>query len=259
MMIDEEVRRAAARYALETGAVADLHEGDYILRFLLENPCFPSKDPAVRYYFEDGLKSARQLSRLMADDLQLAPESATVLEFACGYGCVTRHLVGSARVPNVVCSDVHEQANEFLRRVFGVETIQSTAAPEDYPATPGFDLVFCLSFFSHMPPRTWSRWLRVLFDRVRPGGFLAFTTHGRASRVHFGNPPIPETGIWFRAESEQKDLDTAEYGQTIVDFHYVLGQIESELGSAGGSLHLLRPGYWWEHQDLYVVRASPDS
>lgn len=259
MMIDQEILDAASRYSQATGVRPDLHADDYILRFLLENPCFASKSDSVRYYFEDGLKSAGQFSRLLANDLELDPATAKVLEFACGYGCLTRHLVGSGAVPNVVCSDIHEQANEFQERVFGVPTIQSTVVPEHYPATGGFDVVFCLSFFSHMPASSWPRWLEVLFDQVRPGGFLAFTTHGAASRVHFSNPTIPESGFWFRTESEQQDLDTADYGQSIVQFHYVLRQIEERLGKAGGSLHLLRPGYWWEHQDLYVVKSAPDS
>lgn len=141
----------------------------------------------------------------------------------------------------------------FYLKTFGVRTIQSTATPKDYTSDKTFDAVFALSFFSHMPPNTWGEWLEMLFSLVNPKGALVFTTQGMDSRKHIGNPLIPEDGIWFSPRSEQKDLDVREYGATIVTIEYVKKQVFSRIAS-GGELKIVRPAFWWGHQDLYVIR-----
>jgi hypothetical protein len=54
-------------------------------------------------------------------------------------------------------------------------------------------------------------------------------------------------------DSEQKDLDVHEYGQTIVTIDYVVNQVFSRIGG-GGVFKMIRPAFWWEHQDLYVIQ-----
>ena len=103
-----------------------------------------------------------------------------------------------------------------------------------------------------MPEITWGRWVRSLLDKVRPGGVLLFTTQGPTTgRNHFGVPELPESGFWFHADSEQKDLDTADYGQTLVSSDYVQNAIRQH---PDAKLVLMHPGFWWAHQDLYGVQ-----
>jgi hypothetical protein len=68
---------------------------------------------------------------------------------------------------------------------------------------------------------TWTRWLVQLTQCVRPGGTIAFTTHGIASRKFHNDPEIPSLGFWFRADSEQRDLPTEDYGSAIVTEEFV--------------------------------------
>jgi hypothetical protein len=84
-----------------------------------------------------------------------------------------------------------------------------------------------------MPERTFGRRLGVLYRQVRPGGMLIFTAHGLASRPAAGNPEIPESGFWFRPESEQDDLQTAAYGTAISTPEYVIDALYRHLGAAG--------------------------
>jgi methylase of polypeptide subunit release factors len=56
-----------------------------------------------------------------------------MLEFASGYGCVTRHLPRTLPDVSIVASDIHPQANEFIRQKIGVNSIQSAAVPEEFP------------------------------------------------------------------------------------------------------------------------------
>jgi hypothetical protein len=86
---------------------------------------------------------------------------------------------------------------------------------------------------------------------LRVGGMLVFTTHGVLSRPHFGDPKLPETGFWFRPDSEQPDLPGHAYGQTITAPDFVRAVIASipwvELVS-------WQEGVWWGHQDAWVLR-----
>ena len=256
MHISEDLHARARSEASVAGVDAALHEEDYILRFLLENPSFKDRQSAIEYYFRDARNSAEQLSRIVFDELGFAKRpDFSILEFASGFGCVTRHLPAIMYPWNVVSSDIHVEANAFNAKNFGVQILQSTTSPDDFPGDRKFQIVFALSFFSHMPPSTWSRWLKTLWSCVDDSGFLVFTTHGAASRHHFNNPAIPDSGIWFWAASEQGDLSTEDYGQTIVTIPFVLEQIKNVLPDAYP--RLIRPGYWWGHQDLYVVGRIP--
>ena len=232
-----------------------IHDRDFLFQFVMSHPGFSAPLDAIRYYFNDGQRSAKMLADLLFNDLDLKPDAGmSLLEFASGYGCVTRHLKQQLEGVKIVSSDIHPAANEFNAKQFAVDTIQSTRAPEDYPAESKFDIVFVLSFFSHMPRHTWGDWLEKLYSLIKQDGYLLLTTHGLKSRVHFGNPEIPDDGFWFCAdESEQKDIDLNEYGQTIVLREFVDREVNRRLLK---DVSIYKEGFWWMHQDLYVIRKT---
>jgi hypothetical protein len=113
------------KYVNETEVKQPVHDADFIFQFLIENKVFKSKHDAIRYYFYDGQKSAKQLMALLSTYLKKEISETTLLGFAPGYGCVTMHLVNHISLDNLVCSDIHLEANEYLSQTFGVETIPS--------------------------------------------------------------------------------------------------------------------------------------
>jgi len=243
-------------HARRVGVVPDIHKEDFIFQFLINNPSFNSKDDAVRYYFTDGESSSKKLLHLIPSFLNpLPPADVSVLEFASGFGCVSRHLV-KQRGYKITACDIHSSAVSFLARTIGVEALQSEHKPESFRPSKAYDVVFALSFFSHMPDATWARWLSVLFRAVKPGGLLIFTTQGRKSARFFGDPALDKSGYWFRPDSEQKDLDTSEYGQTIVSPGYVFSKLAA-LPAAWPCF--FEQAYWWGHQDTYVLQKDPSA
>lgn len=243
---------AASKYAAEVNVLADLHPDDFIFQFLVTNPVFKERDLAIRYYFYDGQQSARNL-RSLVDELGIdGGGEFDLLEFASGYGCVSRHV--QKHMPNAhhLCCDIHPQAIEFLEGTLGCVAAESHTEPEKLEIDRLFDVVFALSFFSHMPRSTWLRWLHMLYAHVRPGGYLLFTTQGlETAQKHMGDPEIPADGFWFHPSSEQKDLDVADYGQTIVTEEFVQDQCRYL-----PRCELVRslPAFWWGHQDTYAIR-----
>lgn len=246
--------RAAEKYALEVGVRPEIHLDDFIFRFLIDNLSFDCPDSAIKYYFYDGLKSATQLCALIKEMHFDKKLPLHMLEFASGYGCVTRHLNSSLPGWDSTACDIHAKAVEFNQGTLGAKAIISRDDPRDFVAPERYTLVFALSFFSHMPRSTWSHWLVALYKAVAPGGALIFTTQGRKSVKFFGDPDLDASGYWFRHDSEQKDLDVATYGQTIVSEEFVRREINQWLGREADMFH---EGFWWGHQDCYVIRKWP--
>lgn len=255
--ISPGLRRLAATAVVDhaPGVRSDLHREDFIFQFVMTHPDLETSERAMEYYFVDGQKSARQLAALCKDlgfGLRHSKgRKMRLLEFASGYGCVTRHLSDAIPYAEIVSSDIHPAAMDFIGFALNGEVAQSHSVPEQFEPGGTYDVIFSLSFYSHMPETSWMRWLRAHYDALNAGGFLIFTTQGLASREHFEYPTIPESGFWFVPDSEQKDLDVYEYGQTIVTQAWVEGQLRA---LPGATLERFEEAAWWGHQDLYVVK-----
>ena len=248
----QAVRRLCEAVAQAVGVPADVHAGDAIFRFIWEHPSFAAKADAVRYYFTDGARSAAQV-RAIVDRWMPAAPPLRILEFASGYGAVTRHARAALAPHHLSACVIHPEANAFNARTFSVRTIQSATVPEKLALPRPFDVIFVLSFFSHMPRATWTRWLQRLYRAIRPGGLLVFTTHGLASMAQMDEKPLDADGFWFAPGSEQHDLDGADYGQTVTSRDFVDAQIAT---LPGAECLQYEPGYWWGHQDLFVLRRG---
>lgn len=232
--------------ARRIGVKSAIHPDDHIFSFLVAHPDLPGQKAAT-YYFQDGAKSKLKIESLARE---LLKDYHTLLEFASGYGCVTRHLINSSSHDLWTC-DIHPAAVDFLQRDLGTRAFLSSPFPEILKVPQQFDAVFALSFFSHMPMTTWARWLVRLVQATRPGGFVIFTTHGLKSP--FPDAVIPPTGFWFAPASEQADLPTAQYGTTITTPAFVHAVVNSVDGI---KLIKFEEAAWWGHQDLYVLQVS---
>lgn len=235
----EELCRLKAK---EFGVIADVHPDDHLFGYLRS---IAPVDKAVGMYFEDGRLSADMFASLIAEY-----GARNVLEFASGYGRVTRHMKHSSPLTEVTACDIHPQANEFVRDRIGMKAVQSSATPEELDAGSDFDMVFALSLFSHLPAHTWTRWLKACVQTVKPGGHVAFTTHGRVS-ARLQSLNLSSSALLYKEMSDQPDIDLSQYGSSYVAPKYVFGQIQS-IGNA--RIVDFLEAYWWAHQDLYVIQ-----
>ncbi|MBW1645006.1 MAG: methyltransferase [Deltaproteobacteria bacterium] len=249
----DKIKLLCANVAKEMGVVNAVHPEDLIFQFCLEHDCFSSEEEAVKYYFWQGLESAKKLSFLMEKHLDSKDKSPELLEFASGFGAVTRHLVKVLPAVNITACDIHEKAVEFIKENLSTNAVLSSHLPESLELPKKYDVVFALSFFSHMPRETWGRWLQALSRLVEAGGLLIFTTHGEVSRKHFAYPEMDKDGFWFKAVSEQKDLDVNEYGMTVTLKKFVQTEL-NELENF--DLCFYEEAFWWEHQDVYVLKRQ---
>lgn len=169
-----------------------------------------------------------------------------VLEFAAGYGRLTRFLVQRMDPARLDVSDVLAPAVEFARRTFGVGGFVSRADPAELELDERYSLIYVGSLFSHLPRHRFVPMLRRLYEALTPDGVLLFSTHGTR---FIGS----DAGFVFRTESESEVLDLAEYGAT-----FVAPEVVRELADEAGVRELvsLERELWW-CQDLYA--AAPKS
>jgi SAM-dependent methyltransferase len=230
-----------------------IHEHDFIFQFLAKLSAYQGEGKALAAYLAAGRDSAVRLRGLILEDL--GRDDVSLLEFAAGYGCVSRHLRDVLPQADITACDIHDEAVRFIEDRFRVKAVSSTSDPDKLSLGRKFDIVFALSFFSHMPKESWTRWLRALARHTAPDGEIIFTTHGLRSVQFFPDCQLDADGFWFKPVSEQGDLSTSEYGSTVTTFDYVYRQISNIEG-----LNLVRfhEGLWWGHQDLYVARRAND-
>ena len=237
--------------AVTPDVVPKIDAEDYIFQFILN--ARGDREAAAREYFHGGADCAAKLRSIATAYGAAPPEQLDLLEFASGSGRVTRHLTRGWK--SVTASDVYASAIHFLRDTVGVEAILSDPDPARFRVDRQFDVVFALSFFSHMPPTNWTRWCATLCDVLRPGGLFIFTTQGRRGIPYLKSLGFPEASgdFWFIRGEEGAYLPPDDYGQTVVTPKFVravLKQIPTMREVA------YTEAYWWDIQDLYVWRKS---
>lgn len=233
-----------------SGLELAIDERDEMLGFLVEG-MEGDRDKALFAYFRSGLSIADALLQVLR---WRYPEGiGNVLDFASGYGRITRFLVREIEPGSLWVADVYEGGVRFQEERFGVHGVVSTVRPEDLELGETFDAILVTSLFTHLPEERFLAWLRVLIGRLNPGGVLAFSTHDPGLLLPC--PPMPESGLLFQEISESGSLDTSDYGSTWVTEAFVRGAVARVAPSA--SVHRLERGLC-NYQDLYIAVLEPD-
>lgn len=221
-----------------------IHPADEMLRYLVEL-YHGDRERGLAAYLYTGHQAAELTERIVRWRFG-GFGSLEILDFASGYGRVTRHLIGRVDPGRLTVSDVMPNAVDFQRRAFRVDGVVSTVEPDRLRLDREFDVVQAVSLFSHLPERLFRRWLGTLWARVAPGGVLVFSTHDRSLHPR-GRAAADFT---FVPTSENAELDPDSYGTTLVSEGFVDRAIDDELG---GHPHLRLPRGLCGHQDVYVV------
>lgn len=183
------------------------------------------RDAAVTNYFQNALDQFA-LVRHIAGWRGRRPRR--MLDFASGYGRLTRLLVHEKLADEVTVADILEGGMAFQAEQFGVRPLLSRSDPAQFEAPAKYDLIFVASLLTHLPPGTFTAWLRRLAELLEPEGLLIFSVHDEGLTP---DKPVVD-GIRFESHSESRVLDVEEYGSTWVTEAYVRGQV-SQIASGG--------------------------
>ncbi|HUO07582.1 MAG TPA: class I SAM-dependent methyltransferase [Phycisphaerae bacterium] len=109
---------------------------------------------------------------------------AKVLDFGAGCGRMIRFLNDFSEKYQPFASDVNGQHMTWCgENLKGVTCFKNGTVPP-FPEkvgekdVAGFDLIYSLSVFTHLPEVTARKWMEEIHARLAPGGILIFTTHG---------------------------------------------------------------------------------
>ncbi|MDQ3283237.1 MAG: class I SAM-dependent methyltransferase [Acidobacteriota bacterium] len=202
------------------------------------------RDRALTSYFQNALEQFALVRHIA----QWRAPVRRMLDFASGYGRLTRLLVHEKLAEEITVADILEGGMQFQAEQFGVRTIVSKTNPEDFVAPERYDFIFVASLFTHLPEATFTRWLRRLAESLEPRGMLAFSVHDESIA------PEPFEGIYFKSASESRVLDVEDYGSTWVSEAYVREQVAT-LGGEWTCVRLPRALAEW--QDVYVISRAP--
>jgi len=248
------VRALFADQGIAPGEVPlEIDGRDEMLEFLL-SCCEGDRERALFTYFRSGLSIAETLVQVLRGRFGDLGRIERLMDFACGYGRVTRFLLrhfpdDPAPAERVWVSDVYADAVRFQEERFGVHGIVSTIVPEDFSCEERFDAILVTSLFTHLPEERFVGWLRRLLGLLRPGGILVWSVHDEA--VRDPGLAMPETGFLFQELSESNTLETSDYGSTWVTEEFVRSALER---AAEGPVSLWRaPRGLCNFQDLYVA------
>ena len=224
-----------------SGVSTEIHPSDEVFGFLRDHLGVPEGERELRY-FREGIDFAAVLDQLLRSWGRAEPVPR-VLDFACGFGRVTRFLAARYGASQITASDILPAAVRFVADRFGVESFVSATDPETVELGQGYDVIFVLSLFSHLPQHRFEQWFGRLCGALAPSGILVFSTHPTPAGAD-------ETAQFqFRPLSESAILDGVEYGSTYVHPMFVR-EMSRRHGFQG---HAWRSREVGGFQDLHVV------
>ena len=207
-------------------------------------------------YFSSGDRNTRELEAILEGLGRTLGPHLSLLDFACGYGRVTRFLVTRLGRDRVTASDIEPAAVDFVAAALGVSGFYSTRRAEDLAHEGRYDVILAASLFSHLPRREWEAWLAKLSGLLTERGVLAFSTQGVSLYETLGAEAraaarTATPGFYYLQSNETAGrLDVADYGQTYVEREYVATVVESQ---SLGRLLGYYPRALWGRQDVYVI------
>jgi SAM-dependent methyltransferase len=250
--VEHRIQRFRDGYRIDGELEVAVSKRDVMFRYLeFIRPGLPE---AYSEYLVTGLQAFQAFDGVVEERFGGFDQIGSVLDFASGYGRMTRFLVRSARPEQVWVSDIKPRAVAFQREKFGVQGWAAPADPADFPTEMRFDAIFAASFFSHAPQNSFSDWLRALSSALSDRGVLVFSVND-ISMV----PSQAGEDFHYHAMSEEAffpylDDDAPggeEYGETYVSESYVR-DVLAELGFPDEQVQRTPKGIW-NIQDLYVV------
>ena len=213
-----------------------------------------------RKYFEVG----RSAIELITDAMMLARRThfARILDFPCGGGRVTRHLVKFFPDSEISASDIEREKQAFVVSRYRARPVDcppnfTTPLPEKY------DLIFVGSLFTHLDAGLFERALDFFLDGLSSQGILVMTLHGRytATALSTGgaHPRMLRTVDMFRRAGfsyveQERTRYGVSYGTSFSAPSWVAALIERR---AHATLLAYKERAWDNHQDALLVQKLP--
>lgn len=129
------------------------------------------------------------------------PQPSSILDLACGYGRVGRHIRAAFPDTRIFWCDV--QGPEFCVQHFGGEAVRSRHELLNV-ALPSVDAMWVGSLFTHVPEERARGWLKHVAGALNPGGVMIATFHGRVTAKLYREQLPAMTPMLDRIEPQRR-------------------------------------------------------
>lgn len=186
-----------------------------------------------------------------------------ILDLPCGYGRVLRYLRAGFPDAEIVACDLERDGVDYCAETFGAVPVYSDVDPSKVQLPGTFDLIWCGSLFTHLPPAGWLGVMNLFDPVLQEGGLLIFTVHGRMMATFmekgytFGmGDRTPEMLAKFETERfAYGDYDDQTgYGISLSRADWVVKELQQR---AGLRLLSYTEAGWLRHQDVVVIQRPP--
>ena len=133
------------------------------------------------WFLQTGADNARSVRYVFSKAGRPVESLERFLDFGCGCGHVTRHLIGLG--PAIEGCDYNSTLVSWCRKHLNAATFTTNALrpPTSYP-DGHFDGILALSVMTHLTVHSQQAWLAEWRRLLAPGGLLLFTAHGQRFR-----------------------------------------------------------------------------
>lgn len=205
---------------------------------------------------EMSLRAARKAPR----------EVERILDLPCGHGRVLRYLRRAFPEAAITACDLLRAGVDYCASAFGAAPVYSH---QDFARIPlgdaTFDLIWVGSLLTHLDADRFREFVDVFGRKLRPGGVLVFTTHGRLSsrwivtgQSDYGLKPEATAAVLdgYRREGFgfAEYAPGSRYGMSLSAPSWVM---ESLSRAPGLRLVHHAEAAWDEHQDVFACVRDP--
>ena len=209
--------------------------------------------PHRENFLSEGENCSKDLVRALVKTGRKLDSFHHVLDFGCGCGRTLRWFAGQTTASRFYGTDIDAEAISFCRGSMKQISfsINGPLPPLEYPAAQ-FDLIYCISVFTHLNEEYQLRWLAELQRVAKPGGILLLSVHGEHC---WHNLPVQqvsrlrEQGFLFLAQDVWKGIFPNWY-QTAFHTEDYVGRVFSRYFSVVEYV----PRGISDYQDLVIVR-----
>lgn len=138
-------------------------------------------------YFWSGKEDARSMSSIIDNYHRGKP--LKILEWGCGPARVLQHLVSPRSASwELYGSDYNEKTIAWCQQNYkNMQFIQNQLLPPIPVESSYFDVVYCISVFTHLSEALHYEWRDELLRILKPGGLFIGTFHGNRHRCDLTN------------------------------------------------------------------------
>lgn len=133
-------------------------------------------------YYMSGQEHALEISKIIAD--QLPGNHLRILEWGCGPARVLQHMssfVGSSS--ELWGADYNKYSISWCQNNWSdIRFMHHGLEPPIYLKDDYFDVIYCISVFTHLSESSHHQWIAEILRLLKPGGLFIGTFHGEAFR-----------------------------------------------------------------------------